>query len=426
MRRSPFLVLVVSALVAGCSSASTETAPPATTSDSGILAGYPTDLDVVSPLLISALAPAPVPVMGTDGKVHVVYELEVLNFSPREATPTLLETVVGGPDGEVVSTLEGEDLARQTLVVLGDGGSIPVGDTGVILVDDVYDSRDDVPDAFTHRLSATFGPAVPELADAWESSFAGEPVTAAGGPVAISTESPVVIGAPLAGAGWYAWNGCCGPSTHRRSFFPVGGRINFGERYGVDWVQPDLTLDVAAIASSIEAGYLPTFEVDPTDNEAYRAYGEPLLAVADGTVVTVTSGMPDASPESAPTGLSAAELGGNHIVLDLGDGVYAFYAHLPPDGATVEVGDSVTRGQVIGRVGNSGNTSEAHLHFHLMTAPAPLSGDNVAFEIDTLSYVGSMDLEADPFEGFTPGPNAGARTDQLPLETSVVDFPELP
>ncbi|MGA9276175.1 M23 family metallopeptidase [Ilumatobacter sp.] len=419
------MVLVVGALVAGCSSASTETAPPATTPDSGILAGYPTDHDAVSPLLISALAPAPVPVMGTDGKVHVVYELEVLNFSPREATPTRLETVVGGPDGEVVSTLEGEDLARQTLVVLGEGGSIPLGDTGVILVDDVYDSHDDVPVSVTHRLSATFGPASPDLADAWESSFDGDPVTATGGPVAISSESPVVIGPPLAGAGWYAWNGCCGPSTHRRSFFPVGGRLNFGERYGVDWVKPDLTLDAAAIAASIEAGYLPTFEDDPTDNDAYGAYGEPLLAVADGTVVTVTSGMPDELPESAPTGLSAAELGGNYVVLDIGDGVYAFYAHLSPGGATVEVGDEVTRGQVIGRVGNSGNTTEAHLHFHLMRAPAPLSGDNVAFEIDAFGYAGSMDLEADPFEGFTPGPDAGARADQLPLETSVVDFPEV-
>lgn len=426
-------VVAVAAAVAvlvSCSSSDTDAEAPVPTTSAAageILDGYPTDVDAVSPLLISALAPAPIPVTGTDGKVHVVYELEVLNFSPRDATPTRLETLDGGPDGEVVSILEGDALADQTLVVLGSaGGSIPVGGTGVVLVDDVYDSRDDVPISVTNRLSATFGPPVPELADAWAPSFAGDPITSTGGPVIISTESPVLIGPPLAGSGWYAWNGCCGASTHRRAFFPVGGRMNFGERYAVDWVKPDLTLDAAAIAASLDAGYLPTFDGDPIDNEAYRAYGEPLLAVADGTVVTVTSGQRDEEPQVPPTGLSAAELGGNHVVLDIGGGVYAFYAHLPPDGATVEVGDKVSRGQVIGRLGNSGNTTEAHLHFHLMRSPAPLTGTNVPFEIATLSYVGSMFLQAVPFMGFTPGPNPGTRTDQLPLEASVVDFPAEP
>jgi hypothetical protein len=371
------------------------------------------------------MAPEPIPVTGTDGKVHVAYELEVLNFSPRAATPTRLETL--GPDGEVLDTLEGEALTEQTLVVLGpQGGPIPSGGTGVILVDDVYDSRDDVPATVTPRLSATFGPPDPELAEAWAPSFAGAPVTANGRPVSISSDSPVVIGPPLAGSGWYAWNGCCGASTHRRAFFPVGGRINFGERYAVDWVKPDLTLTPAALQASLDAALLPTYDGDSTKNESYRAYGEPLLAVADATVVTVTSDARDETPQVVPTGLSAAQLGGNHVVLDIGNGVYAFYAHLPPGGATVEVGDKVTRGQVIGRVGNSGNTTEAHLHFHLMRSPAPVTGDNVPFEIDAFSFAGSMVLTAVPFVGFAPGPDAGPRTNQLPLEASVVDFPAAP
>ncbi len=113
-------------------------------------------------------------------------------------------------------------------------------------------------------------------------------------------------------------------------------------------------------------------------------------------------------------------------MLDIGNGVYAFYAHLPPGGATVKVGDKVTRGQVIGRVGNSGNTTEPHLHFHLMRSPAPVTGDNVPFEIDSFTFAGSMVLTAVPFVGFTPGPDPGPRTNQLPLEASVVDFPAAP
>ena len=433
------VAVLLAAVLAGCTSSGSASgsttsvapnaasAPPTTATPSGVVAGNRADVDAVTPLVISAMGSAPIPVTGTDGKVHVAYELSVLNFSPREATPTRLETLAGGPDGTVVGTLEGEALAEQTLVVLGPkGGPIPIGGTGMILVDDVYASRADVPPSVTHRLRATFGPAAPELADAWAPSFDGQPIVATGGPVTTSTASPVVIGPPLAGPGWYAWNGCCGASTHRRAFFPVGGRINFGERFAVDWVKPDLTVDAAAMQALFDTAYLPTFDGDRTKNEAYRAYGAPLLAVADGTVVAVSDGAADEVPQVVPTGLSAAQLGGNSVVIDIGGGVYAFYAHLPPNGATVRVGDKVTRGQVIGRVGNSGNTTEPHLHFHLMRSPAPLTGDNVPFEIDAFTFAGSIDLTAKPLLGFTPGPDAGPRKDQLPLEASVVDFPAAP
>jgi murein DD-endopeptidase MepM/ murein hydrolase activator NlpD len=88
----------------------------------------------------------------------------------------------------------------------------------------------------------------------------------------------------------------------------------------------------------------------------------------------------------------------------------------------VKVGDKVTRGQVIGRLGNSGNSSEAHLHFQLQRTPALFPGDNVPFEIDALIYLGSVDVT----HGFTPGPNAGERTNQLPLALTVVAFPAAP
>jgi murein DD-endopeptidase MepM/ murein hydrolase activator NlpD len=110
------------------------------------------------------------------------------------------------------------------------------------------------------------------------------------------------------------------------------------------------------------------------------------------------------------------------VIIDIGNGVYASYLHLAPGSPTVRVGDKVTRGQVIGRLGNSGNSSEAHLHFQLQTTPALFPGDNIPFEIDALTYLGSVDV----VQGFTPGPNAGERTNQLPLALSVVAFPAVP
>jgi hypothetical protein len=417
--------LVVVGLLAGCSSTATSHAGPrpSTVSDhrSGVAAGYPTDVDVLSPLLITALAPDPIPVTGTDGKVHVAYELEVLNFSPRVATLSRLETLDGGPDGEVVATVEGEALAAKTSVVMdaarGPNPAIPAGRTGLILVDDVYDRLADVPSSVTHRLSATFAPLTPDYA--WASAlWPDDSASLIGGSVTTSTESPVIIGPPLAGADWFAGNACCDYNNHRNVMLPVGGRINGAERFAVDWFQWDPNGDRERLAR----GELPTFHGDPARNDDYLAYGEPLLAVADGTIVTVVSDTPDSPPSALPVGIGLADLGGNTVIIDIGNGVFASYLHLAPGSPTVKVGDKVTRGQVIGRLGNSGNSSEAHLHFQLQRTPALLPGDNVPFEIDALIYLGSVDVT----HGFTPGPNAGERTNQLPLALTVVAFPAAP
>jgi murein DD-endopeptidase MepM/ murein hydrolase activator NlpD len=76
---------------------------------------------------------------------------------------------------------------------------------------------------------------------------------------------------------------------------------------------------------------------------------------------------------------------------------------------------------VIGDLGNSGNSSEAHLHFHVSRAAVPLSGDNVPYEIDSFTFVGSAATGV-----LVKGPNEGDRTDQLPLDGAVVNFPPVP
>jgi hypothetical protein len=421
VRRSPYLLASL-LFVAACSSS---TAQESSTSGgdvpTGVLPGYGSDVDETSPLIISTVAPDPIPVTGTDGKVHVAYELEVFNFSPRVATVTSLETLEGGLDGDVVASAEGEALADRMILVMDSEGrvnpEIPVGRTGLILVDDVYDSRDDVPDVVTHRLGATFAPIAPEY-EHLGALFPAEPVSLIGGPVTTSDESPVVIGPPLAGPDWMAFNACCEISSHRIAMLPVGGRVNGAERYAIDWFRYDLTVD----PTTLEDGLFPSFRGDPTENEDYLAYDEPLLAVADGTVVAVVSDIPDSEPHVAPTGLTLAELGGNVVTIDIGDGVYAFYAHLVPGSPTVQVGDKVTRGQIIGRLGNSGNSTETHLHFQLQRTISPLTGDNVPFEIDELDYRGIA-----PADGpFRLASDSGPRTDQLPLGKSVVDFPAVP
>jgi murein DD-endopeptidase MepM/ murein hydrolase activator NlpD len=399
-------------------STSTVSAPATSTTSvvddrGGVPEGYPLDVDVVAPLVIRTVGADPIPVTGTDGKVHVAYELELLNVSPRAITIDRIDTLADGAEGAVVATIGPDEVLDRSVLVADFGRvpftEIPAGRTALVLLDDVYDTRADVPDRSTHRIDATLGaPAAPEL----EQVAARYPDTVSqiGGAVRASDQQPVVLGPPVAGDGWVAANGCCGRSSHRGAMMAVGGRINGAERFAIDFLRLDTSADPVV-----------TFHGDGTSNEDYLAYGEPLLAVADATVVSVVSETADSTPQVAPTDLRFEQLGGSYVILDIGGGNFVYYAHLIQGSATVQVGDRVSRGQVIARLGNSGNSTEAHLHLHVTRAGLPLTADNVPYVFDRFTFVGSM--AGDDIE---PGPDAGERTEQLPLEGSVVDFPAAP
>ncbi|MFF8657008.1 M23 family metallopeptidase [Streptomyces huasconensis] len=117
--------------------------------------------------------------------------------------------------------------------------------------------------------------------------------------------------------------------------------------------------------------------------QAYPAFGAPLLAVADATVVHAEDGQRDHLSRSSLAGVlyfwliegigrtlgGARRIVGNHVVLDLGGGVYAVYAHVQRGSLAVRAGDEVAAGQLLARCGNSGNSTEPHLHFQLMDGP---------------------------------------------------------
>lgn len=407
------VLTIVASCSSGTASPTATTVGPTTSAAgaAGVPDGYPTDVDVVAPLVITTVGSDPIPVTGTDGKVHVVYELEILNLAPRPAIVTSIDTLAGRADGPVVASIDADEV-RARSVLLGDFGltpaftEIPVGRAAVVLLDDVYASRADVPDRSIHRITATLGDApVPALQQV--GSRYPDTVTQVGGVVAASHETPVVLGPPLRGDGWVAANGCCANSSHRGAMMPVGGRLNAAERFAIDF----LRVDTAAAPS--------TYEGDGTANEDYLAYGEALLAVADGTVVSVLSDVPDSTPQQSPTDLTFEQLGGSYVILDIGGGNFVYYAHMVPGSATVKVGDKVTRGQVIGDLGNSGQTSEAHVHIHVSRAGVPLTADNVPYVFDSFTFVGTFGDDG----AITPGPDTGPRTDQLPLVNAVVNFP---
>jgi murein DD-endopeptidase MepM/ murein hydrolase activator NlpD len=111
-------------------------------------------------------------------------------------------------------------------------------------------------------------------------------------------------------------------------------------------------------------------------------------------------------------------VGGNHIIMDLGGGRFAFYAHLQPGSLRVKNGDKVRRGQVLGLVGNSGNSTEPHLHFHISDANSPLSSEGLPYVFPSFEVQGRG-------WGWKPGasPTTEKRKDEMPMELEVIRFP---
>lgn len=107
--------------------------------------------------------------------------------------------------------------------------------------------------------------------------------------------------------------------------------------------------------------------------ENYYCWDQPILAPAAGTVASVVTNLPDNPIGSTDTHNPA----GNHVVLDFGNSEFAFLGHMRQGSIRLKSGDQVEAGRVLGRCGNSGNTSEPHLHFHLQNTSDLSNGDGL-------------------------------------------------
>ena len=303
-------------------------------------------------VVMSPLTPQAEPVLGVDGKYHAVYELEVMNTSPVTATLKQIVVLDGRDPDRVLATYEGRGLLTRLRTLNNREASTPaieLNGTRLVLVDIAFDSRDAIPPRLLHRLDllGATGPA----------QTVPSPLSYTAAPIALRPQVPV-IRSPLAGKGWVAINGCCQPDVgHRSTGLPINGRLYFAQRFAIDWMQLD---DQARIAHG-----------DLAQVESYVGFGADVLAVADGKVVDTLNTLPEQVPPNLPDPktINLDNGLGNHVILDLGNSVFALYAHLQPESVTVKPGDSVRRGQVLGKLGNTGNTSAPHLHFHLMNGP---------------------------------------------------------
>jgi hypothetical protein len=359
---------------------------------------------VLTPLVGQVLA-APRPVLGSDQRRHLVYEVQLNNVTASTLEVQAVEII--DDSGKILHRLDRDSLARRLSIGGRRGAESPellFGQFGVLFLHVALGKDDALPRTLRHRITLRFMPASIEhvltIAD-----------------TAVNDAPTVVLGPPLAGKGYIAGDGCCDSIRHVRALLPLDGRFTLAQRFAIDWEQADAQ-------NRLVVG-------DPKVLGNYIIFGKDVLAVADGTVVASRNDLPEQVPGALPKNLPLDQADGNFVVLDIGGGAYVLYAHMQPGSVTVAAGARVKRGDLLGKVGNTGNSQAPHLHLHAMDGPSPLMANGIPYVVDTftltaIDQAGTADFDKAEATGapltLTPVSPPQVMKSVLPLDLTVVEF----
>ncbi len=368
--------------------------------------------------LSASFVTSPEPVEMTDGKVHLTYELVLTNVAPAPVRVDGIELHDAATSALVPGTTGRVDLTPLQVGTEAEGVSQPGPSntsvtiapttTDIAWVDVVFPQRSAVPATIEHVVSgAVLAPNAPPV-----------PVQMRLGRTNPATDGPAVVGAPVPSGTWYMSEGCCADSHHRRGIEPVNGVLEVPQRYAIDFYKLD--------------DQHRTWIGDPSKLASYLSYRQPILSAAAGTVVAAQDGLANSAEVPHPTNLATVkETVGNHVIVQISDGVYVLYAHMDPGSVAVRVGDRITRGQQLGLIGNSGISTTPHLHFQFLTTPTYFPADSRPYAFDTFTLLGHVPTRlwddnlglqptgALPFQAANP---SSTRTNELPLDRDVVRF----
>ena len=339
------------------------------------------------------------------GRTHLVYELHLTSFLRSDVVLTRIQVLDADREDATVADFRGEELA-QILSRPGVRGATDIRRIAPATHAVAYfwielPPGTAQPRALHHRVEMQ----VPGSTDTASVSFDGAPIP-------IASDDAVVIGPPLRGGPWVAVYLPRLVGGHRTVYYSIGGKARIPGRFAIDWIR---------------LGANGAMSRDTTLRER-NGFGEEVLAVADGIVTLAMDDIADneGTPSAAAHALENAS--GNFVAIDIGNGRYAFYEHLQHGSVTVKSGDRVRRGQVIGRLGNSGSTSMGpHLHFHLSDSGSTLGAEGLPFEFSEFEVLG----EFPSFEAMRAGASwqpappdrTGKRQNERPAPQVVVRFP---
>lgn len=342
----------------------------------------PDDGNELKPLL-TRIVREPQPFRANDDKIHLVYELEILNFTTETVDLTRLTVFGNSTDTAPLLVLEGDQFMQRTVLLqyhpfkrapLEDVtvDQIGPGQTAVVYLDVTVDNMESVPGSLINRVEIDGPPVIAQVL--------GESALTVSTGAGVNGNQVVVLGEPIKGGRWINLNGCCdfANSAHRRVVRSVDGKEFFPERYSIDIMEVN------------ESNNL--FVGDPNLNESWLGYGAELIAVADGVVSRVVKGLPDNKPgESPPFPISLSDGAGNIVILYIGNGTYVLYAHLiPGSNDHLEVGDLVKKGEKVGLLGNTGQSGAPHLHFQVMDGNSIAQAEGLPFVFEQFDNIGVL------------------------------------
>ncbi|MBA0285574.1 M23 family metallopeptidase [Stenotrophomonas maltophilia] len=316
------------------------------------------DVPVFPPVQLDVRTPFEPSAFSAGGYRYLVYELQLQNYSEASLRVEAVDVLTPAPDGaELLLRISGQAL-RDQMRLVGSGAvdseqTLETGRAGTVFLCVAFDGSFPVPDRLLHRVVL-------------------DSAVAQGPEVGTQHDAVKVLSSPVRGSHWLADNGLALDLHHRPGVFVAGGTAQISRRYAIDWKR--------RVDGKLLAG-------DPLDVRSYHAYGEPVFAVADATIIQARDGFPDNIPRT-PAGftpavpLSMESLAGNTVVLDLGDGQFAHYAHLQRGSVAVKAGQRVKRGELLANIGNSGDARWPHLHFQVTTGPGVMSSEGVPFVLD--------------------------------------------
>lgn len=355
--------------------------------------------------IIGEVIVEPQPVKLSDGKTYLMYELMVTNTTSVDYTVEKLILQDPLNKNAFVGEYSADDIKEHLKPPPKEGPTniVKARETAIITFSLSFEVKK-VPKAIDHVLSIRTGSPISILPAETDERIARTKV---------DTTKPVVIGPPLDGNNWLAAN-VADNYGHRNAFFPMNGSWVNPERWAVDYVKLN------------DENKVVTGDINILQN--YPAYDQDLLAVSNGTVLKVIDEFDDLGIGKTLENMSLANLGGNYLLIDIGNGYTAFYAHLIKGTAKVKKGDKVKRGQVIGKLGNSGNSTGPHLHFHIVKGTDPIADQGVPYVINNFEVTKQASAAALPDEFFAGVPLEtttnfkGAHKNEMPADNTVVTF----
>ena len=337
---------------------------------------------------------APSPVLRTDNRRHLVYEIVMRNPTTARA---------------VIERLVVVDQRRRTLAwfgpqtirtLLGPPGfplvpnpELGPGETLTLFLDVILPRGRRAPSALAHRFVFSLQ----------RDTGHARRVRVVGARTTVERRTAISVSPPLRG------DKLLGIIAHTPQ--TIDGRLSHAQRYAIDFARLNQAGD-------------NVFDGDPLRNESYAIYGDEVFAGAPGTIVAIRNDMAENTPPTEPPFTTYDDVAGNRVVQHLGGDRYALYAHMQPGSVRVTVGQRVERGQVLGLVGNTGGSSAPHLHFQIMDGsggPSALDANGLPYVFDRFTLIGNIpDLTAPVLTPAAPPPE---RADQYLLSGDVIDVP---